>query len=137
MLSRLRNMFRVPDLRNKILFTLVIVAIYRVGAHIPVPYVDFSAIQSGNIKPALSALIGVDSGDTCTFQVRLGGTPGLATDGQPLVSITAQAQGPAPTIATGASVAAPTQPTLVKITGFTGKAGSTARIAGLRATFTG
>jgi preprotein translocase subunit SecY len=45
MLSRLRNMFRVPDLRNKILFTLVIVAIYRVGAHIPVPYVDFSAIK--------------------------------------------------------------------------------------------
>ena len=45
MLSRLRNMFRVPDLRNKILFTLVIVAVYRIGAHIPVPYVDFSAIK--------------------------------------------------------------------------------------------
>jgi preprotein translocase subunit SecY len=45
MLSRLRNMFRVPDLRNKILFTILIVAIYRVGAHLPVPYVDFSAIK--------------------------------------------------------------------------------------------
>ena len=45
MLSRLRNMFRVPDLRNKILFTLLIVAVYRIGAHIPVPYVDFSAIK--------------------------------------------------------------------------------------------
>lgn len=100
-------------------------------------YVDFSAIQSSNIKPVLSALIGVDSGDTCTFQVRLGGTPGLATDGQQLVSITAQAQGPAPTIATGTPVATPTQPTLVKVTGFTGRAGSIARIAGLRATFTG
>ena len=31
MLSRLRNMFRVPDLRNKILFTIGIIAIYRVG----------------------------------------------------------------------------------------------------------
>jgi preprotein translocase subunit SecY len=45
MLSRLRNMFRVPDLRNKILFTVFIIAVYRVGAHLPVPYVDFSAIK--------------------------------------------------------------------------------------------
>lgn len=45
MLSRLRNMFRVPDLRNKILFTILIVAVYRVGAHLPVPYVDFNAIR--------------------------------------------------------------------------------------------
>src|SRR4051794_5910183 len=45
MLSRLRNMFRVADLRNKILFTLLIVAFYRLGAHLPVPYVDFGAIK--------------------------------------------------------------------------------------------
>ena len=45
MLSRLRNMFRVPDLRNKILFTFVIIAVYRLGAHIPVPYIDFQAIK--------------------------------------------------------------------------------------------
>src|SRR2546421_7675989 len=46
MLSRLRNMFRVADLRNKILFTLSIIAIYRLGSHLPLPYVDFSAIQA-------------------------------------------------------------------------------------------
>ena len=45
MLSRLRNMFRVPDLRNKILFTIVIIVVYRIGTHIPVPYVDFAAIK--------------------------------------------------------------------------------------------
>ena len=45
MLSRLRNMFRVPDLRNKILFTLLVIAIYRVGAHLPVPYVDFGVVK--------------------------------------------------------------------------------------------
>src|SRR6476646_6277946 len=45
MLSRLRNMFRVPDLRNKILFTIFIISVYRVGAHLPVPYVDFAAIK--------------------------------------------------------------------------------------------
>ena len=36
-LNRLANMFRVADLRKKILFTLFIVAIYRLGSHIPVP----------------------------------------------------------------------------------------------------
>jgi len=46
MLSRLRNIFRVPDLRNKIIFTMIIVGVYRFGAHLPVPYVDFQAIKS-------------------------------------------------------------------------------------------
>src|SRR3954468_7181637 len=45
-LRRLQNMFRVPDLRNKIFFTLFIVFLFRVGSHIPVPYVDFKAIQT-------------------------------------------------------------------------------------------
>ena len=45
MLSRLRNMFRVADLRNKILFTLLVIAFYRLGAHLPVPYVDFGQIK--------------------------------------------------------------------------------------------
>ena len=45
-LNRLANMFRVADLRKKILFTLFIVAIYRFGSHIPVPYVDFAAIKN-------------------------------------------------------------------------------------------
>jgi preprotein translocase subunit SecY len=45
-LSRLKNMFRVADLRNKIFFTIFIVFIFRLGSHIPVPYVDFKAIQA-------------------------------------------------------------------------------------------
>ena len=45
MLSRLRNMFRVADLRNKIIFTVFVVMLYRIGTHIPVPYVDFDQIQ--------------------------------------------------------------------------------------------
>jgi preprotein translocase subunit SecY len=40
------NAFRVPDLRNKILFTLFIIAVYRFGAHVPVPVVDFGIIQN-------------------------------------------------------------------------------------------
>jgi preprotein translocase subunit SecY len=34
------NVFRVPDLRNRILFTLAMLAIYRLGGHIPTPGVD-------------------------------------------------------------------------------------------------
>ena len=58
MLSRLRNMFRVGDLRNKILFTLVIIAIYRLGSHLPLPYVDFSAIQALKAKAAQGGALG-------------------------------------------------------------------------------
>ena len=45
MLASLRNMFKVPDLRNKILFTLLIIAVYRFGSHIPTPGVDFQAVR--------------------------------------------------------------------------------------------
>ena len=46
MLTSLRNMFRVPDLRNKILFTLFMIVVYRFGAHIPVPGVDLTAVKT-------------------------------------------------------------------------------------------
>ena len=45
MLSSLRNMFRVVDLRNKILFTLLVIALYRFGSHVPTPGIDFEAVQ--------------------------------------------------------------------------------------------
>ena len=46
MLSSLRNMFRVADLRNKILFTLAMIALYRFGSYVPAPGIDLDAIQS-------------------------------------------------------------------------------------------
>jgi preprotein translocase subunit SecY len=45
-LSSLRNMFRVADLRNKIVFTLAIIAIYRFGSYVPAPGIDLDAVQS-------------------------------------------------------------------------------------------
>ncbi len=45
MLKAFLNAFRVPDLRNKILFTLGIIAVYRFGAHVPVPVVDVGVIR--------------------------------------------------------------------------------------------
>src|SRR5204863_5267024 len=38
-------MFKVPDLRNKILFSLLMLAIYRLGSHIPVPGIYLSAVK--------------------------------------------------------------------------------------------
>ena len=40
MIEAIRNAFRIPDLRKKLLFTLAIIVLYRVGAHIPVPGID-------------------------------------------------------------------------------------------------
>lgn len=44
--TNLANMFRVPDLRNKVLFTLTIIAVYRLGSNIPCPGIDFNQVQS-------------------------------------------------------------------------------------------
>ncbi len=45
MLSNLKNIFKVPDLRNKILFTVMMVVLYRIGAHIRVPGIDDQAVR--------------------------------------------------------------------------------------------
>lgn len=45
MLTVYRNMFRIRDLRNKILFTLLIFLVYRLGTAIPVPGVDLDAVK--------------------------------------------------------------------------------------------
>ncbi len=48
--------FKVPDLRKKILFTLLIIAVYRLGAHIPTPGVDVQAAQEFQKQGAGGAL---------------------------------------------------------------------------------
>jgi len=45
MLQALLNIFRVPDLRNRVLFTLGIIAVYRIGFWIPLPGVDQDALR--------------------------------------------------------------------------------------------
>ncbi len=45
MLSGFMSAFRTPDLRKKLLFTLGIIAIYRLGVAIPTPGVDYGAVQ--------------------------------------------------------------------------------------------
>ncbi|MFJ2620723.1 preprotein translocase subunit SecY [Glutamicibacter sp. NPDC087344] len=45
MFSAIARVFRTPDLRNKLLFTLGIIAIYRIGVFIPAPGIDYSNVQ--------------------------------------------------------------------------------------------
>ena len=52
MLETLRNAWKVKEIRNKILFTIFIILIFRVGSVIPVPYINVSALQAANSSGA-------------------------------------------------------------------------------------
>ena len=64
MFKTLKNAWKIPELQNKILFTLLIVLLYRVGSAIPVPYVSadimagFDATYGGSILGLMSILSG-------------------------------------------------------------------------------
>ena len=58
MLSRLANIFRVPDLRNKVIFTLAIIALYQIGANVPVPGVSWSRLQTLESSASHSGVLG-------------------------------------------------------------------------------
>jgi len=45
MLEKIANIFRIPDLRKRVLFTLGLLAVYRIGAHIPTPGVNAEALM--------------------------------------------------------------------------------------------
>ncbi|MEU9983965.1 preprotein translocase subunit SecY [Streptomyces sp. NPDC050856] len=45
MLTAFARAFKTPDLRKKLLFTLGIIVLYRLGAHVPVPGVSYEAVQ--------------------------------------------------------------------------------------------
>ena len=66
MFSAVARIFRTPDLRRKIGFTLVIVALFRLGSQIPAPFVDFRNVQiclaSGSATGGLYDLINLFSG---------------------------------------------------------------------------
>ena len=53
MLSALTNIYKIPELRQKVIFTLIMFSIFRMGTHIPVPGVNPAVIEqlfnSGNL----------------------------------------------------------------------------------------
>ena len=44
MIDKIRNIFNIPELRKRILFTLGILLVVRIGAHIPIPGIDGEAL---------------------------------------------------------------------------------------------
>jgi preprotein translocase subunit SecY len=54
----LQNMFRIPDLRNRVLFTLALLAVYRIGAHIPTPGINASVLDQ-IFKQAQGSVLGI------------------------------------------------------------------------------
>ncbi len=45
MISALGNVFKIPELRQKVIFTLIMFAVFRLGTHIPVPGVDPTTLE--------------------------------------------------------------------------------------------
>lgn len=62
MLSALSNIFKIPELRQRIIFTLIMFAVFRMGTHIPVPGVDPSAIERLFNNGSLFGLLDLFSG---------------------------------------------------------------------------
>src|SRR5664279_5879413 len=58
MLASLANIFRIPDLRKKVLFTLTIIALYQFGANVPVPFVNFSKVAQLEAASKSSGVLG-------------------------------------------------------------------------------
>ena len=46
MIQTIRKAWGIPELQKKIVFTLLILLIYRIGSAIPVPYVDTATLKS-------------------------------------------------------------------------------------------
>ncbi len=46
MFDKLANIFRIPDLRNRILFTLAMLFVYRLGGHLPTPGINTAALEN-------------------------------------------------------------------------------------------
>ncbi|GAA1521498.1 preprotein translocase subunit SecY [Streptomyces albidochromogenes] len=82
MLTAFARAFKTPDLRKKLLFTLGIIVLYRLGAHVPVPGVNYKNVQ------------------TCVDQAQTGGLFGLVNlfSGGALLQITIFALGIMPYI---------------------------------------
>jgi preprotein translocase subunit SecY len=72
MIDALRNAFRLPDLRRKMLYTLLILIIYQFAAHVTVPGVDRSALDqlfSGDEAGFLNVLNLLSGGAVSNFSV--------------------------------------------------------------------
>jgi preprotein translocase subunit SecY len=65
-INSIRNIFAVPDLRKRILFTLAMLAVYRIGSHVRTPGIDPVALdnlwESGALQQSLAGVLDLFSG---------------------------------------------------------------------------
>ncbi len=68
MLRAFINAFKIPDLRKKILFTLLIIAVYRIGSFLPLPNVDVQTLAgtAGQNQEGFFSFINLFSGGALT-----------------------------------------------------------------------
>src|SRR6266567_2192528 len=65
-IEAVKNMFRIEDLRNRVLFTLALLAVYRIGAYIPIPGINsgvldqlFNLFSGGNFRRMTIFALGI------------------------------------------------------------------------------
>jgi preprotein translocase subunit SecY len=46
MIEAIKNIFSIPDLRKRVIFLFLMLAVYRIGGHIPVPGINFHALEA-------------------------------------------------------------------------------------------
>ncbi len=65
-INSVRNVFSVPDLRKRVLFTLAMLAVYRLGSHVRTPGIDSEALKllwnSGDLQRSLAGVMDLFSG---------------------------------------------------------------------------
>ena len=69
MFNTLRNAWKVPDIRKKMLYTIMMLLIYRIGAHVPVPGVNVSYIAEQVSNNMLAGYLNLFSGGLEDFSL--------------------------------------------------------------------
>jgi len=57
-LSSLKNIFKVPDLRNKVIFTIAVIGLYELGANVICPYISISQVQALENEAKAAGILG-------------------------------------------------------------------------------
>ena len=89
MLTAFARAFRTPDLRRKLLFTMGIMAIFRLGSFIPTPGVSYGAVQQ-----CINLTRGSNNGSAGLYQINLEVPDGTPADAQ--IEVTAGGPPPCP-----------------------------------------
>lgn len=95
MFETIKNAWKLPDLKKRICFTLLIIVVFRFGAALPVPFLDASVMQGfgdGNLLGFLNMLTGGAFQNATLFALSISPYITASIVVQPLPSTSAQEQ---------------------------------------------